>query len=107
MRAEIAFLRGDLEAVVMYRVSETVRCTDGQDGAIVLNIRGGQMFNLNRIGARIFELVRQGHGESSIVHEIHQDCAASQGLVAKDVQEFLCCLERFGLIQESQSGKVK
>ena len=34
----------------MYKLSSTVRTTHGQDGAVVLDIRKGQMFNLNETG---------------------------------------------------------
>jgi hypothetical protein len=46
----------------MYRVSDSVRSTHGQDGAIVLDIRQGQMFNLNFVGSRILELLKEGSG---------------------------------------------
>src|SRR5258707_116519 len=35
----------------MYRVSDGVRSTHGQDGAIVLDVQQGQMFNLNPVAA--------------------------------------------------------
>ena len=41
----------------MYTVSEAIRSTHGEDGAIVLDIRQGQMFNLNFVGSRILELL--------------------------------------------------
>ena len=44
----------------MYRVSNTVRSTHNHDGAIVLDIKQGQMFNLNIVGSRILELLKSG-----------------------------------------------
>ena len=41
-----------------------VRSTHGQDGAIVLDVRQGQMFNLNFVGSRILELLKAGSTES-------------------------------------------
>ena len=54
----------------MYRVAEGIRSTHGQDGAIVFDIRQGQMFNLNFVGSVILELVETGATASAIVHEI-------------------------------------
>ena len=57
----------------MHRVSDTVRSTHGQDGAIVLDIRHGQMFNLNFVGSRILELLKDGSAQPQIVDEIVRD----------------------------------
>ena len=54
----------------MYRVSETVRSSHNPDGAIVLDVQQGQMFNLNFVGSRILELLKSGSTESEIVDEI-------------------------------------
>jgi hypothetical protein len=47
-----------------------VRSTHSQDGAIVLDIRQGQMFNLNFVGSRILELLKNGTAQPDIVDEI-------------------------------------
>src|SRR5712691_8274913 len=51
----------------MYRVSDGVRSTHGQDGAIVLDVQQGHMFNLNPVGSRILELLENGSAEADIV----------------------------------------
>jgi Coenzyme PQQ synthesis protein D (PqqD) len=62
----------------MYRIAEGVRSTHGQDGAIVLDIRQGQMFNLNLVGSKIFELLETGATESVITEEISQTFSVSK-----------------------------
>ena len=88
----------------MYRVSGTVRSTHNQDGAIVLDVRQGQMFNLNFVGSRILELLKSGSAESAIVDEISREFGVSQDLAKKDVREFLLNLKKCQLIEEQKSG---
>jgi len=57
----------------MYRISKGVRSTHGQDGAIVLDVQQGQMFNLNLVGSKILELLESG----STVKLLRRMCASS------------------------------
>src|SRR5579862_879718 len=71
----------------MYRVSEGVRSTHGQDGAIVLDVQQGQMFNLNCVGSRILELLESGSTDEQIVDVISREFSADIETVRKDVAE--------------------
>ncbi len=84
----------------MYRVSEGVRSTHGQDGAIVLDIQQGQVFNLNRVGSRILELLESGSAESDIVNVISQEFNGSREVVENDVREFIASLRKHKLVSE-------
>ena len=84
----------------MYRVSEGVRSTHGQDGAIVLDVQQGQMFNLNRVGSRILELLESGSAESDIVNVISQEFNSSREVVENDVREFIESLRKHKLVLE-------
>jgi hypothetical protein len=84
----------------MYRVSEGVRSTHGQDGAIVLDVQQGQMFNLNRVGSRMFELLEMGSAEPDIVDAISQEFGASRETVENDVREFIGTLKKNRLVTE-------
>ena len=86
----------------MYRVSSTVRTTHNQDGAIVLDVRQGQMFNLNFVGSRILELLKSGSAESEIVDEISREFEVSRDLAENDVREFLRNLKKSQLIEEHE-----
>jgi hypothetical protein len=83
----------------MYRVSESVRSTHGQDGAVVLDIQQGQMFNLNFVGSRILELLKTGATESAIVDEISQEFAVSRDVAEGDVREFIASLKQHHLLE--------
>jgi hypothetical protein len=88
----------------MYRVSNTVRTTHNQDGAIVLDVRQGQMFNVNFVGSRILGLLKSGYTESGIVDEIHREFGVSRDLAENDVREFLQNLKKCHLVEEQESG---
>ena len=88
----------------MYRVSNTVRSTHNQDGAIVLDVRQGQMFNVNFVGSRILELLKSSSTESAIVDEISQEFNVSRDLAENDVREFLQTLKTCRLVEEHEPG---
>ena len=83
----------------MYRVSDTVRSTHGQDGAIVLDIRQGRMFNLNIVGSRILELLNQGSAQPEIVDKIVREFGVNRPLAENDLQQFLETLEKYRLVE--------
>jgi hypothetical protein len=88
----------------MYRVSATVRSTHNQDGAIVLDVRQGQMFNLNFVGSRILELLKSGSTESVIVDQISSKFGVSREHVENDLREFLQSLKKCHLVEEHEPG---
>jgi hypothetical protein len=84
----------------MYKVSEGIRSTHGQDGAIVLDIRQGQMFSLNFVGSRILELLQTGTAQSAIVDDISQKFAVSRDTAESDVREFIESLKRHHVLDD-------
>jgi hypothetical protein len=84
----------------MYRVADDIRSTHGQDGAIVLDIRQGQMFNLNVVGSRILELLKTGSTESAIVEEICQKFEVGRETAESDLREFIQSLKHFCLLED-------
>jgi hypothetical protein len=93
-------LHADEVGLPMYKVSEGIRSTHGQDGAIVLDIRQGQMFNLNFVGSRILELLETGATESAIVDEISQKFGVSRDVAESDVREFIGSLKQHNLLED-------
>jgi hypothetical protein len=88
----------------MYRVSDTVRSTHNQDGAIVLDIRKGQIFKANFVGSRILELLTSGSTESAIVEEISREFGVGRELAKTDVRQFLQTLKKCDLVEEREPG---
>lgn len=88
----------------MNRVPDTVRSTHNQDGAVVLDIRQGQMFNLNPVGSRILELLKKGFTEAAVVAEISRQCTADPSVVELDVREFFASLREHQLLVETETN---
>jgi hypothetical protein len=88
----------------MYRVSDTVRSTHNQDGAILLDIRQGQMFNVNFVGSRILELLKNGSTESAISDQISREFGVALELAESDVRQFLQALKKCQLVEEREPG---
>jgi hypothetical protein len=90
----------------MYRVPGTVRSTHSQDGAIVLDVRQGQIFNLNFVGSRILELLKTGSNESAIIDQISREFGVSSDLAENDVRQFLQSLKKCHLVEEHEPGSA-
>ena len=88
----------------MYRVSEGVRSTHSQDGAIILDIGQGQMFNVNLVGSRILELLEAGSAQPEIVEEIIREFGVSRHLAENDVHDFLQTLTKYQLVVSTDRG---
>jgi hypothetical protein len=80
-------------------LSDQVRSTHNQDGAVVLDIRQGQMFRLNLVGSRMLELLKQGYSEPRIADEISSAFGVDRTIVETDLREFLTHLEKHRLLQ--------
>jgi Coenzyme PQQ synthesis protein D (PqqD) len=89
----------------MHKVSNTVRSTHGQDGAIVLDVQQGQLFNLNLVGSRILELLECGSSESQIVSVVSREFEADIEVVRTDVREFLETLKAYKLVEHQSSNE--
>ena len=83
----------------MYRIPESIRSTHGQDGAVVLDIQQGKMFNLNLVGSKILELLKSGASEPVIVDEITSTLQVSRDIAEADVREFIESLKQHHLLE--------
>lgn len=92
----------------MFKLSEQVRSTHSEDGAIVLDIFHGQMFRLNVVGSRMLELLKHDYSEAAIAEEISREFRIGREIVAADLHEFLSHLEKHHLLErrslETQPG---
>ena len=84
----------------MYKVSDEVRSTHSQDGGIVLHIGQGKMYNLNPVGSRILELLKEGSSRLSIAGKIAAEFEIELNLAENDVWEFLQTLQKLQLIED-------
>ena len=89
----------------MDKVSQSLRSSHGQDGAIVLDVQQGQMFNLNLVGSRILQLLEQGSSVAAVVDVISREFNADVEMVGTDVKEFLETLKTYKLLEPSGGTK--
>ena len=85
------------------KLSAQVRSTHNQDGAVVLDIRHGQMFRANFVGSRILELLNQGRTQAQIAEELTAEFGVPRETVKTDLREFLRYLEKHRLLELRQS----
>jgi hypothetical protein len=83
----------------MYRISDDVRSTHGPDGAVILDLREGQMFNLNLVGSTILELLKQRKREAEIVSEISRTFNVDATSAQRDLREFIDILIEYRLLE--------
>ena len=83
----------------MWKISDDVRSTETQDGSILLDVHHGQMFCLNLVGSKIFELLARGYDEARIAEEISSAYGVARDIASGDVREFLDALNRHHILQ--------
>jgi len=82
----------------MLTISQYVRFSDDQDGAVLLDLAGGIIYGLNPVGSRILALLSQGLDENQIKSEISREFSVDIEMVCSDVDEFLAQLLARNLI---------
>lgn len=92
--AQSQFGRGSL----LLKIADGVRSTHERDGAVVLDIHHGQMFTLNIVGSKLLGMMELGWSETKIVEAISREFRIRSDIVARDVREFLECLEKHRLV---------
>jgi hypothetical protein len=93
------FLNDFLDEVQpMHKVSDSVRSTHSQDGAIVLDVQQGHMFNLNLVGSRILELLESGSSAEQVAEVVAREFNGDIEMVKRDLVEFLEVLETYKLV---------
>ena len=92
--------------ITMFRISDTIRRTETQDGGVLLDVHHGQMFCLNIVGAKILDLMQRGYDESRIADEISRSYGANRAVVRADVTEFIENLHKHHILQLGRPGPV-
>jgi hypothetical protein len=90
----------------MFRISDTIRRTQTEDGGILLDVHHGQMFCLNLVGAKILELMQRGYDESRIADEISRNYGVNKDVARADVIEFIEMLHKHHILQGIRSTNL-
>jgi len=85
----------------MLAISSTIRKTQTEDGALLLDVERGQMYCLNPVGSTILELVATGCGEREIAVQLSGTYGAEIGTVEADVREFVETMSRHGIVRRA------
>lgn len=83
----------------MFRISDSVRSTHGQDGAAVLDVQQGKIYSLNLVGSKIFELVKTGISETDVVDRISREFGVSRDVAQSDTRAFIQQLQSMELLE--------
>ena len=69
-----------------------------EDKALLLDLSGEKVYQLNKTGARVAELASQGHTLEDLLAQLDREFAASQEEMARDVREILADLQEHRLL---------
>ncbi len=82
------------------RPSSTVRASVGDDGLVLLDLRGGLVLSANAVGGRIWQLIEQRRSRDDIAGQLVADFAVDRDRAARDVDRFVTDLLARGLVTE-------
>ena len=83
----------------MVQLSDSVRSTHSTDGAVILDVRRGQIFRLNLTGSRILQLLRSGAEEAEIVRTLAREFSVDPATAESDTDAFLTELRENSLLE--------
>lgn len=84
----------------LLRPSSTVRASVGDDGLVLLDLRGGLVLSANAVGGRIWKLIEQRRSRDDIAGQLVADFAVDRDRAARDVDRFVTDLLARGLVTE-------
>jgi hypothetical protein len=87
----------------MFNTSKTIHSAPSLDGKILLDVRQGQIFTINAVGAKILDLIDKGREESEIVDEIACGYNVSVDVARCDVRAFIGALHKHRIVRATTS----
>ena len=88
----------------IWLVSQDVRSTYSEDGAVLLDIRKGLCYSLNPVAARVWSTVEaspSGIGLRALVDVMETHYKIPHEQLERDVTEYLSKLEQMALVQRN------
>jgi hypothetical protein len=89
------------------RILEHVRTSFTQDGAVLMDIRGGHMLTLNLTGSMIWQHLAEGQSPEQIAETLSPRFGISREQALADIKEFLEQLETQHLIEPSGTANPR
>ena len=95
--------------MVLHESARLVPCRDVavravDDGAVLVNMRSGACFELNRMGFQIWELLAKGASPSSICEALVGRYEVADEVLVADVRALLDTLVQRKLIESAPTG---
>ena len=89
------------------KISEHVRTTPTQDGAVLMNIKGGSMLTLNPTGSIIWQQISEGRTATQIAVRLASEFGISEEQACADVNDFVEQLRAQQLIEPDELSRPK
>jgi coenzyme PQQ synthesis protein D (PqqD) len=86
------------------RPNAHVLCRQVKDGAVLIHLETNQIYDLNRTGYRIWQLLQQGSDSASIRDRIHEEFDVDPAVAANELHTLLDRLSSEGLIEEEKDA---
>jgi hypothetical protein len=86
----------------MFEISDAIRSTSTEDGAVILDIHHGRILGLNKMGSRVFEMLQNGLDQDQIASEISKDFGVDADYARTDVLDFIKTLQQHNVLLASR-----
>lgn len=83
----------------MVRIADGIVFKEVGDEIVLLDFERGIYFGLDAVGARIWELLAEGHEVTAIVNTLADEYEATRETLEQDVAELIAELRAQGLLQ--------
>jgi len=89
------------------KAADSVRETVNEDGAVLLDIRQGTCFSMNRIGSRIWQMLKRGNSLTDIANALEVEFEVPRFQIEADVAAFVGELRKRNLIEAEVPDKKR
>jgi coenzyme PQQ synthesis protein D (PqqD) len=86
------------------RPNTHVLCREVKDGAVLIHLETNQIYDLNRTGYRIWQLLQEGSDSSAIQNRIQLEFDVDPTVAASELRSLLDRLSSEGLIEEEKDA---
>ena len=90
----------------MYELRGEIRSTCSEEGGVLLDLRHGQLFRLNPVGAMILASLQSGHSDGEMAKAIATTYGISEEVALGDVREFLASLAEHQLVRSRREERL-
>lgn len=70
-----------------------------EDGAVLLHMKSDRFYNLNRTGARFWELLNEGHDLDHVQEQMLREFDVEPAALEKEIKDMIASLQKEDLIR--------